>query len=32
VNARWQDAMAEFLDERVAGEGPAALPEIFRLD
>jgi L-rhamnose mutarotase len=32
VNARWQDAMAELLEERVADEGPAALEEVFRLD
>ena len=32
VNARWQDAMAELLVERVPDEGPAALEEIFRLD
>jgi L-rhamnose mutarotase len=32
VNARWQDAMAELLEERVPDEGPAPLAEIFRLD
>jgi L-rhamnose mutarotase len=32
VNARWQDAMAELLEERVPDAGPAALEEIFRLD
>jgi L-rhamnose mutarotase len=32
VNARWQDAMAELLDERVPDGGPPALEEIFRLD
>ena len=32
VNARWQDAMAELLDERVPDTGPAALEPIFRLD
>jgi L-rhamnose mutarotase len=32
VNARWQDAMAELLEARVGDEGPAFLPEIFRLD
>jgi L-rhamnose mutarotase len=32
VNARWQDAMAELLDERVPDAGPPALEEIFRLD
>jgi L-rhamnose mutarotase len=32
VNQRWQDAMADLLDVRVADAGPAPLPEIFRLD
>ena len=32
VNDRWQDAMAELLEERVPGEGPPPLEEIFRLD
>ena len=32
VNARWQDAMAELLEERVADAGPPPLEEIFRLD
>jgi len=32
VCARWQDAMAELLEERVPGAGPPALEEIFRLD
>ena len=32
VSARWQDAMADLLEERVPDAGPAALPEIFRLD
>jgi L-rhamnose mutarotase len=32
VNARWQDAMAELLEERVPDEGPPRLEEIFRLD
>ena len=32
VNARWQDAMAELLEERVPDGGPAALEEVFRLD
>jgi L-rhamnose mutarotase len=32
VNTRWQDAMAELLEARVAEEGPTMLPEIFRLD
>lgn len=32
VNARWQDAMADLLEERVPDEGPGALEEVFRLD
>ena len=32
VNARWQDAMADLLEERVPDAGPPALEEIFRLD
>ena len=32
VNARWQDAMAELLEERVPDEGPPALEEVFRLE
>jgi L-rhamnose mutarotase len=32
VNARWQDAMASLLEERVPDEGPVTLEEIFRLD
>jgi L-rhamnose mutarotase len=32
VNARWQDAMAELLDERVPDAGPPHLEEVFRLD
>jgi L-rhamnose mutarotase len=32
VSARWQDAMAELLEQRVPEGGPPALPEIFRLD
>lgn len=32
VNARWQDAMAHLLEERVPDAGPAGLEEIFRLD
>ncbi len=32
VNARWQDAMAALLEERVPDEGPPALEEVFRLD
>jgi len=31
VSARWQDAMAELLDDRVPDGGPPALEEIFRL-
>jgi L-rhamnose mutarotase len=32
VCARWQDAMAALLEERVPDAGPAALEEIFRLE
>ena len=32
VNARWQDAMAELLEERVPDGGPPRLEEVFRLD
>ena len=32
VNARWQDAMAELLEERVPDGGPQPLDEVFRLD
>ena len=32
VNARWQDAMAELLEERVPDSGPHPLEEVFRLD
>jgi L-rhamnose mutarotase len=32
INGRWQDAMAELLEERVPDGGPAPLEEIFRLD
>ena len=32
VSTRWQDAMAELLEERVPDEGPPPLEEIFRLD
>jgi len=32
VCGRWQDAMAELLEERVPDAGPPALEEIFRLD
>ena len=31
VNARWQDTMAELLEERVPDTGPPPLEEIFRL-
>ncbi len=32
VVSRWQDAMAELLEERVPDAGPPQLEEIFRLD
>jgi len=32
VSARWQDAMANLLEERVPDQGPPPLEEIFRLD
>jgi L-rhamnose mutarotase len=32
VSTRWQDAMADLLEERVPDGGPSALQEIFRLD
>lgn len=32
VNARWQDAMAGLLEERVPDAGPPRLEEVFRLD
>lgn len=32
INARWQDTMAELLEERVPDAGPPTLEEIFRLD
>ena len=32
VCARWQDAMAELLEERVPDAGPPPLEQIFRLD
>jgi L-rhamnose mutarotase len=32
VNARWQDTMAELLDERVPDAGPPPLEEVFRLE
>lgn len=32
VSARWQDAMAHLLEERVPDAGPPQLEEVFRLD
>jgi L-rhamnose mutarotase len=32
VSTRWQDAMAELLEERVPDAGPPPLEEVFRLD
>jgi L-rhamnose mutarotase len=32
VSARWQDAIAELLSERVPDAGPPALEQIFRLE
>ena len=32
INARWQEAMAELLEERVPDAGPPPLEEVFRLD
>jgi L-rhamnose mutarotase len=32
VSTRWQDEMAELLDQRVPDQGPPALDEVFRLD
>jgi L-rhamnose mutarotase len=32
VSTRWQDAMADLLDERVPDAGPPPLEEIFRLE
>jgi L-rhamnose mutarotase len=32
VNARWQDAMAGLLEQRVPDGGPPQLEEVFRLD
>ena len=32
VSARWQDAMADLLEERVPHAGPPRLEEVFRLD
>jgi L-rhamnose mutarotase len=32
VSARWQDAMAQLLEQRVPDGGPPRLEEVFRLD
>jgi L-rhamnose mutarotase len=32
ANTRWQDSMAELLDDRVPDSGPPMLEQIFRLD
>jgi L-rhamnose mutarotase len=32
VSARWQDAMAELLQQRVPDAGPPPLEQIFRMD
>ena len=32
VSTRWQDAMADLLEQRVPDAGPPALEEVFRLD
>ena len=32
VNSRWQDHMADVLEERVPDSGPPPLQEVFRLD
>ena len=32
VVARWQDAMAQLLEQRVPDSGPPPLEEVFRLD
>jgi L-rhamnose mutarotase len=32
VNTRWQEAMAELLEQRVPDGGPPELEQIFRLD
>ena len=32
VSTRWQDAMAELLEQRVPDGGPPSLREVFRLD
>ena len=32
VSTRWQDAMADLLEQRVPDRGPPVLEEVFRLD
>jgi L-rhamnose mutarotase len=32
VSTRWQDAMADLLEQRVPDEGPPPLEEVFRLE
>jgi L-rhamnose mutarotase len=32
VSTRWQDAMADLLEQRVPDQGPPALEEVFRLE
>jgi len=32
VSTRWQDAMADLLEQRVPDRGPPVLDEVFRLD
>jgi len=32
VSTRWQDAMADLLEQRVPDRGPPLLEEVFRLD
>ena len=32
VSARWQDRMAEYLEERVPDAGPPPLEQVFRLE
>ena len=32
INTRWQDVMAELLEERVPDAGPRPLEQIFRMD
>ena len=32
VSTRWQDAMADLLEQRVPDAGPPVLEEVFRLD